>query len=259
MLYIYPYFFSGTVELEQYNDMVERWKRVYRICLNNQRYGLGAGIGVGYDAGLFEVGLSLKMLISSSNSRDFFYDEYENLNLTHSLYNYLANLHVGINYPVTTLSSIYTGIKFIFGLSNLKYNIEDEYRQYDYEYEYDYYSWSKSSLNSSGLGLGIETRGEIYLSKNLAIFGGFGYDMIEFRRYEGDAEAYVISRSCYYYDEYECYEDESWYTYPVYLVYNKGDGYLYPSSNPPNSYYEEWGVEDLNGLRFFFGLRFNIF
>ena len=254
------------MELEQYNDMVEKWKRVYGIRLNNQRYGLGAGIGVGYDAGLFEAGLSLKMLISSSNSytSSSFYDyngAYNELklNLTHSLYNYLANLHVGINYPVTTLSSIYTGIKFIFGLSNLKYNIEDEYRQYDYEYEEYDYSLIKSSLNSSGLGLGIETRGEIYLSKNLAIFGGFGYDMIEFRRYEGDAEAYVRSRSCYYYDEYECYENESWVTYPAYLVYNKRDGSLYPSSNPPNSYYEEWGVEDLNGLRFFFGLRFNIF
>jgi|GEM_PF-1961966 len=257
MLYIYPYFFSGTVELGQYNDMVERWKRVYGIRLNNQRYGLGAGIGVGYDAGLFEAGLSLKMLISSSNSRDFFLlDDYSNdLKLTHSLYNYLVNLHVGINYPITTLSSIYTGIKFIFGLSNLKYNIE--YRQYDYNYEYDYYSWSKSSLNSLGLGLGIETRGEIYLSKNLAIFGGFGYDMIEFRRYEGEAEEYVRSRNCYYDG---CYEDESWDTYPVYLVYDKGDRSLYPSSTPPNSYYgEEWGVEDLNGLRFFFGLRFNIF
>jgi len=253
------------VELEQYNDMVEKWKRVYGIRLNNQRYGLGAGIGVGYDAGLFEAGLSLKMLISSSNSytSSSFYDyngAYNELklNLTHSLYNYLANLHVGINYPITTLSSIYTGIKFIFGLSNLKYNIE--YRQYDYEYEYDYYSWSKSSLNSLGLGLGIETRGEIYLSKNLAIFGGFGYDMIEFRRYEGDAEAYVISRSCYYYDEYECYENKSWVTYPAYLVYNKRYRSLYPSSNPPDpDYGEEWGVEDLNGLRFFFGLRFNIF
>jgi len=244
MLYIYPYFFSGTVELEQYNDMVERWKRVYRICLNNQRYGLGAGIGVGYDAGLFEVGLSLKMLISSSNSRDFFYDEYgyhNDFKLTHSLYNYLANLHVGINYPVTTLSSIYTGIKFIFGLSNLKYN--HEYRQYD-EYDYDYY-WSKSSLNSLGLGLGIETRGEIYLSKNLAIFGGFGYDMIEFRRYKGKAEEN--------YDGDYSYDD-------AYLVYNRGYGSLYPSSTPPDpDYGEEWGVEDLNGFRFFFGLRFNIF
>ena len=250
MLYIYPYFFSGTVELGQYNDMVERLERDYRNRLNNQRYGLGAGIGVGYDAGLFEVGLSLKMLISSSNSytSSSFYDyngAYNELklNLTHSLYNYLANLHVGINYPVTTLSSIYTGIKFIFGLSNLKYNIE--YRQYDYNYEYDYYSWSKSSLNSLGLGLGIETRGEIYLSKNLAIFGGFGYDMIEFRRYKGKAEEN--------YDGDYSYDD-------AYLVYNRGYGSLYPSSTPPNSYYgEEWGVEDLNGFRFFFGLRFNIF
>jgi len=72
---------------------------------------------------------------------------------------------MGINYPVSRGSSIYSGIKLIIGYSNLKW-YEEGGDSYGYTYFLD------ATLGSSSLGLGFEMRGDIHLFKNLDFFGG---------------------------------------------------------------------------------------
>ncbi len=232
MIHVYPYFFMGSVELEHYNIMVDS-ARSEGLALEKQNFGYGFGLGAGYTYGILEVGTSLGMFISSQTSDGTFLFVY--YNFKHSLYNYLIQLHAGLSYRLGEFFSIYTGIKPMFGLSNLKFNIRvDGPEDFGNPYSLD------ASLNSTSFGIGFEARGGIKLSRSFSAFVGIGYDMIEFKRYKGK----VVEK-----------DNDTTKTYTAYLAYNPDD-LLHLTEDKPED--NEWGVEDLNGFRFYVGLRFSI-
>jgi hypothetical protein len=119
MLYLYPYISFATVDLNHYNLWADKM-RADGYPVKNQKSALGTGLGLGYKANLVDVGVSFAILYSSSTSGwnpiNGVYRE-----RTHSLLNFLMNLPVGLNYPLSDQFSVLVAFKPIFGYSRLPF------------------------------------------------------------------------------------------------------------------------------------------
>jgi hypothetical protein len=166
MLYLYPYISFATVDLNHYN----LWADGYPV--KNQKSAFGTGLGLGYKANLVDVGVSFAILYSSSTSGwnpiNGVYSE-----RTHSLLNFLMNVPVGLNYPLSDQFSVLVAFKPIFGYSRIITRI---------------WQVSDASLSSTSLGLGFEMGGDFSFSRSVSLALSFGYDAISFKRYEGEKE-----------------------------------------------------------------------
>jgi hypothetical protein len=171
MLYLYPYISFATVDLNHYNLWADKM-RADGYPVKNQRSAFGTGLGLGYKVNLLDVGVSFAILYSSSTSGwnpiNGVYSE-----RTHSLLNFLMNVPVGLNYPLSDQFSVLVAFKPIFGYSRIITRI---------------WQVSDASLSSTSFGLGFEMGGDFSFSRSVSLALRFGYDAINFKRYEGEEE-----------------------------------------------------------------------
>jgi hypothetical protein len=171
MLYLYPYISFATVDLNHYNLWADKM-RAAGYPVKNQKSAFGTGLGLGYKANLVDVGVSFAILYSSSTSER-----------THSLLNFLMNVPVGLNYPLSDQFSVLVAFKPIFGYSRLKF-----YDSTDLRITTRIWQVSDASLSSTSFGLGFEMGGDFSFSRSVSLALRFGYDAINFKRYEGEKE-----------------------------------------------------------------------
>jgi hypothetical protein len=158
MLYLHPYISFATVDLNHYNLWADKM-RADGYPVKNQKSAFGTGLGLGY-------------LYSSStsgwNPTNGVYSE-----RTHSPLNFLMNVPVGLNYPLSDQFSVLVAFKPIFGYSRIITRI---------------WQVSDASLSSTSFGLGFEMGGDFSFSRSVSLALSFGYDAINFKRYEGEKE-----------------------------------------------------------------------
>jgi hypothetical protein len=171
MLYLYPHISFATVDLNHYNLWADKM-RADGYPVKNQKSAFGTDLGLGYKANLVDVGVSFAILYSSSTS-DWISTNGIYQERTHSLLNFLMNVPVGLNYPLSDQFSVLVAFKPIFGYSRIITRI---------------WQVSDASLSSTSFGLGFEMGGDFSFSKSVSLALRFGYDAINFKRYEGEEE-----------------------------------------------------------------------
>jgi len=127
------------------------WADGYPV--KNQRSTFGTGLGLGYKA----------KSISGWNPINGVYSE-----RTHSPLNFLMK-----NYPLSDQFSVLVAFKPMFGYSRIITRI---------------WQVSDASLSSTSFGLGFEMGGDFSFSRSVFLALSFGYDAINFKRYEGEKE-----------------------------------------------------------------------
>ncbi len=246
MFYIYPFITFGTVALNHYNLWVDK-EQADGNPYKNQNSAFGAGLGFSYRVNYLDIGFSLNILFSSatSNWRDGGSNAYIDYTLRHTLMNYMLSIPVGLSYPIASNIFLYAGFKPIFGISRLSW--------YDSVYAFtdlgfaQITSWGvrDAGLGSSSFGLGFSFGGDVLFSGNLGLHLRFGYDVINFKNYEGELE--------------ERYSDGTVRNKTAYLVYDKKDVELSVkdrSYDPSKG--EVPGEENLSGFRFDVGLKIGL-
>jgi len=148
MPYLYPY---------HYNLWADKM-RADGYPVKNQKSAFGTGLGLGYKA----------KSTSGWNPINGVYSE-----RTHSPLNFLMNVPVGLNYPLSDQFSVLVAFKPIFGYSRIITRI---------------WQVSDASLSSTSFGLGFEMGGDFSFSRSVSLALSFGYDAINFKRYEGEKE-----------------------------------------------------------------------
>jgi hypothetical protein len=112
MLYLYPYISFATVDLNHFNLWADKM-RADGYPVKNQKSAFGTGLVLGYKANLLNMGVSFAILYSSSTSGwnpiNGVYSE-----RTHSLLNFLMNVPVGLNYPLSDQFSVLVAFKPIW-------------------------------------------------------------------------------------------------------------------------------------------------
>jgi len=237
MLYLYPYISFATVNLEHYNLWADK-KQAEGHPVKNQESALGIGFGLGYKVNFFDIGASLGFLYSSSTS-DWYEENLMYHEIRHSLLNFLINVPVGLNYPLSEKFSVYVAFKPIFGYSSLKFYDSTDVRNIVHAWVLD------ASLSSTSVGLGFEMGGDFSFSKSLSLSVRLGYDAINFKRYEGEQE--------------ERYSDGTYRKEVAFLIFDLDNNDIKVKNGYPNpSRGEIWGEEDLSGFRFSLGLKIGL-
>ncbi|MEO0203737.1 MAG: outer membrane beta-barrel protein [candidate division WOR-3 bacterium] len=242
MLYIYPFMTFGSVALNHYNLWADR-ARADGSPIKNQNSAFGMGIGLGYRVQYLELGIGFSTLYTSatSNWREGSSNAYTDYTLRHSLLSFLIYLPIGLNYPLTEQFSVYFGVKPIMGFSNLSW--------YDSAYVYllglSSYGVRDASLGKSSFGLGFDFGGDFGFSRSLALYVRFGYDVINFKGYEGEYEKRL--------------SDGTRTKKLAYLVFDTDNNTLSVKDRPYDpSKGEIPGEENLSGFRFSLGIKVGI-
>lgn len=243
MFYIYPFITFGTVALNHYNLWVDK-EQADGKPYENQNSAFGTGLGFSYRVNYLDIGFSLNILFSSatSNWRDGGSKNYVDYTLRHTLMNYMLSIPFGLSYPLSPNIFFYAGFKPIIGVSRLSW--------YDSVYAFTDLGFSQviswrvrdAKLGSSSFGLGFSFGGDFLFSGNLGLYLRFGYDVINFKNYEGDME--------------ERFSDGTKRDKLAYLVYNNKNAELSVkdrSYDPSKG--EVPGEENLSGFRFELGLK----
>jgi hypothetical protein len=238
MLYLYPYISFATVDLNHYNLWADKM-RADGYPVKNQKSAFGTGLGLGYKANLLDVGVSFAILYSSSTSGwnpiNGVYSE-----RTHSLLNFLMNVPVGLNYPLSDQFSVLVAFKPIFGYSRLRL-----YDSTDSRIITRIWQVSDASLSSTSFGLGFEMGGDFSFSRSVSLALRFGYDAINFKRYEGEEE--------------ERYSDGTYRKKVAFFVFDLDNNEIKVKNQYPDpSKKEIWGEENISGFRFSLGLKIGI-
>ncbi|MFZ8834328.1 MAG: hypothetical protein ACO2O5_09040 [Candidatus Caldipriscus sp.] len=153
MPYLYPY---------HYNLWADKM-RADGYPVKNQKSAFGTGLGLGYKA----------KSTSGWNPINGVYSE-----RTHSPLNFLMK-----NYPLSDQFSVLVAFKPIFGYSRLRF-----YDSKDSRIITRIWLVSDASLSSTSLGSGFEMGGDFSFSRSVSLALSFGYDAINFKRYEGEKE-----------------------------------------------------------------------
>jgi len=240
MIYIYPFITGGTVELKHYNISADIWQ-TEGYPYRNQDSAFGGGLGFSYRLNYLDIGLSLSVLFSSSASKwQYGYigtGERIYHNMTHALMNYMLYIPVGLSYPISSKVFFYSGLKPIFGISRLSWYGSDSVYEGT---QLTYWRVWDARLVASSFGLGLVLGGDILFSKNLGLYLRFGYDVINFKNYEGEAEVRDTRETKRY--------------KPAYLVYY---GVLGVSDSLPSGG-KIPGEENLSGFRLDVGLKIGL-
>ncbi|MFZ8833329.1 MAG: hypothetical protein ACO2O5_03880 [Candidatus Caldipriscus sp.] len=155
MFYLYPY---------HYNLWADKM-RADGYHVKNQRSAFATGLGLGHKA----------KSTSGWNPTNGVYSE-----RTHALLNFLMNVPVGLNYPLSDQFSVLVAFKPIFGYSRLRL-----YDSTDSRIITRIWQVSDASLSSTSFGLGFEMGGDFSFSRSVSLALSFGYDAINFKRYDG--------------------------------------------------------------------------
>jgi hypothetical protein len=215
MLYLYPYISFATVDLNHYNLWADKM-RADGYPVKNQKSAFGMGLGLGYKANLVDVGVSFAILYSSSTS-DWIPTNGIYWERTHSLLNFLMNLPVGLNYPLSDQFSVLVAFKPIFGYSRIITRI---------------WQVSDASLSSTSLGLGFEMGGDFSFSRSVSLALRFGYDAISFKRYDGEEE--------------ERYSDGTYRKKVAFFIFDLDNNEIKVKDKYPDSSKKEiWGEENI--------------
>ena len=178
--------------------------------VKNQKFAFGTGLGVGYKA----------KSTSGWNPINGVYSE-----RTHSPLNFLMK-----NYPLTDKFSVLVAFKPIFGYSRIITRI---------------WQVSDASLSSTSFGLGFEMGGDFSFSRSVSLALSFGYDAINFKRYEGEKE--------------ERYSDGTYRKKVAFFIFDlDNDEIKVKDKYPDPSKKEIWGEENISGFRFSLGLKLGI-
>ncbi len=236
MLYIYPFVTFGSVSLNHYNLFAYNYK------LKNQNAAYGLSLGVGYETGYLSFGITWGILYTSatSNYREGGSNAYLDYTLTHRLINYIFYIPVGLIYPLSDNFSVYVGVKPMVGFSSLRW--------YDSLFTFTdlgfgnitSYVVRDAGLGSSSLGMGLDFGGNFMFSQSMGLYVRFGYDILNFKNYEGEQEIR--------------YSDGSKERYLAYLIFNT-------KTNELSVEKEQAGIpgeENLSGFRFSVGVRIGL-
>ncbi len=243
MIYLFPYFGFGTVNMVHYNNYLRTLEREFKTDVNYQRVGFGGGIGIGYRYSYFDGAFLLSTFTTSSSNR--LQDETDRVftvrTLEHRVTAFSFAFPVGISYPLVEVFSVYAGVKPAMSFSTLRV-YDSLYRRTDIIIVETVNTLvADASLPSSSFSLAALFGGDLHLSQGFAFAFRMGYEILTFEGYEGDVEVRVNGDS----------ETDN-----LHWVYNKDRKEVYFKDNPPDVDSDEvYTREDMSGLRFWVGFK----